>query len=404
MPHSHATASFFGLLNLLVTLFLLGAVMVISSYLTQIPVAVFIALFGLLTALMAVLTQRAVQQQRMPWARTWGFWGCVFFGIAAIAAAHRLGLLAFIPDLLLVWLLGFALVALWLQHPLLFLLSQVLLTLWLVCTYLYGQSYLPGLAVFLLLGWYLRQPRAAAALLLQALNGLLLAALYGYAVLRPQHYPLEFPPALVLPLLACLALLWAVGQAARLAQPARQDGVWVGQVAGGLGLALLVVLALAPFWQRLRSLWAGPLAPWALALALLVWLLGAALLRHCKAGRSVWLRYLVWVGAALLLQLAGLLPESLLARHLSSLSALLALALALRRLRAGTLQGSPADMLSASLLLVLVVGAAVFSRPLALHWNVLALWALASLLLLALWQSLRAPPRSLAATPRRPTP
>lgn len=401
VARSGAEPVFFVLLNLAIALFLVGAVMVIASNLSAIPVPAFIGLFTLLTVLMLFLALRDVAARRMPWARTWGYWGCVFYGIGTIAAAHRLGLLSFVPDLILLWLLGFACSALWLRHRINFVLSEVLLTLWLACSFLYGQSYLPGLAVFALLGWALRGPQPGAApLLLQALNGLLLVALYGYTAIQPQHYPLQFPPAIVLPLLASLALLWAAASA----RQARRDVQVLGRVVAGLAMALLLLLSFDPLWQAWRSVWIGPPSGVALALAGLIGLAGLGLLKRRALPAPAALLYLVWCAAAVLLELARWWPDSLLAQQGSALAAALAGALALWRMRRAVAEGRAADLLTGSLLLVLAVGAAVLSRDLPYFWGVLALWLLAGVLLLALtlWRNPRPKPVALAAAPLVP--
>jgi hypothetical protein len=386
---------FFALLNLAIALLLVGAVIVIATYLSVIPVLAFIALFAALTAAMVTLAHQSAKAGNLAWARTWGYWGCLFFGIAAIALAHRLGLLAFIPDLILVWLLGFVVCALWLGQRISYFVAQVLLTIWLVCTFLYGQSYLPGVAVSLLLGWPLRTTQGAAALLLQTFNGLVLAALYFYAAIQAQHYPLQFPPAMVFPLLASLALLWAACATQRL----RRDALVLGHVVTGLGLVLLVLLCVDPLWQSLRSVWIGPPSSLAMAMALLVWLLGALLLKARAVPAPGWITFLTWLAAAVFLELVRAFPDSALAAQASALAAVLACALALRSMRQGMADGQASSMLMGSLLLVLAVCAAMFSRELHFLWYVLALWALASVLLLALWHYPRHQPAGTRAVP-----
>ena len=392
-----AAPAFYPLVNTLLTLFLVGAVIVISNNLTAIPVAAFIGLFGLLTVLTLALTLQALNKRRMGWARTWAYWGCVFFGIAAVATAHRLGWLAFIPDLILVWLIVFAASALALRHSVNLLVAELLLTLWLVCTFLYGQSYLPGLAVCLLLSWHLlvRQPQGAL-LLWHTANALVLACFYVYTALQPQHYPLQWQPTLVVPLLAMLAWLWCASHAALEIYPERRDLRLLGRALSAVAFVLPLLLSVAPLWQVLQANWSGQASRFALLLSCLCWLLGMATLRRTAAPKSLWTGMGFWIAGAVLLELVRHFADTPYAQQFSWLAAALAAALAWRRMQRAAAKQSLPQLLGASLLLVLVLCAALFSRELPYAVPVLALWALA---LLIAWQL-----RQLSRSSPQPTP
>jgi len=387
-----AGPAYFVLVNTLLALFLVGAVIVISNNLTRIPVAAFIVLFSVLTALMLVATLQALQQRRTGWARTWAYWGCVFFGIATISAAHRLGWLAFIPDLILLWLIVFAASAVALHHCANLLVAELLLTLWLVCSFLYGQTYLPGLAICLLLAWQLiRRPAAnplqGPLMLWGSANALLLAAFYVYAAVQPQHYPLQWLPALQLPCLALLALLWSASQLLLARQPPRHDLQRLVQVVQGSGMVLLVLLSVPAVWDALRVASSGSAAsPVALGIAGLLGLLCIALLQRAAAQRRQWQILALWFAGAALLELARLFADTVWADLPSGLAAALAAALAWRRLQRALAGPSMAGLLGASWLWVLVLCVSIFSRPLAYPVQVLALWLMAAALGWALWR------------------
>lgn len=389
-PSAHG--AYFVLVNTAITLFLVGAVLVISNNLDRIPVVAFIALFSLLSVLMAVLTLRALDakdRHGLAWARTWAYWGCVFLGIAAVSVAHRMGWLAFIPDLVLVWLIVFSACALALGHRLGLLVAQVLLTLWLLASFLYGQSYVPGLVVCAVLTGYLVRHPHAGLLVLNAGNALLLAGLYSYAALLAQHYPLHWPPDLLLPLLGALVLLWSASVAANQMQPARRDYRLLAHVVCGLGGLLLVLLCLPPVWALVLGYSAGPVSPTALVLAGLCGILAAVLLARSRVELRRWRSFALWVLAPVLLEMARVAPDTAWSRQFSAVAAVFAVAVALRLMRHGVLARNPAVLGAASGLLVVVVCAAVFSRELPYGIWVLALWGLVTVLLWPLWQTAR---------------
>lgn len=231
--------------NMVVVIALSGAVILIANNLTQIPALVFIGGFSVLAAGLGYTGYLRHKEKRMVEARIWYFWSGIAYGLAVFSGAHLLGLTNFIPDLLLLWLVGLTLLAVWGSHTFQLGLAVALNGVWLYLVFLYDQSYLPGLVMLAVTGWFLFRRRPSGWLFNLALLTLIfLCNLYFYELLHPAHYPLNFSVShlvFTIGLLGCLtglaALTFAAAQWPAYARLLRRFTTVVG-------VAILIVLSI----------------------------------------------------------------------------------------------------------------------------------------------------------------
>ena len=272
---NRAHTIYYGLLNLTIVAALIGAVVLIANNLTQIPALWFISGFGLLT-LMLLMGGWLAQRTQAHGARTiWSFWAGIAYGLTLFAGGHWFGLSTFIPDLLLLWIVGLALLAFWNGSTLQMMLVAGLTGIWLYLVFLYGYSYMPGLLIIMAIYAFAGQRRFAPSIFLAAIVlTLILLNLYAYDLLFPAHFPLQFSITQLLITLALVSSLHAVVALLESRNAAQSPWPAYGEALHKL-TQVIGVLALLPFafwapWEMLRAAFDGGLVGLVLGFALLM--------------------------------------------------------------------------------------------------------------------------------------
>ncbi|MEZ4730538.1 MAG: hypothetical protein R3E79_25720 [Caldilineaceae bacterium] len=255
---------YYALLNLAIVAAVGGAVILIANHLDQIPALLFIGGFaGVALLLMMGLwfSQRTGADEAVG---IWSFWAGIAYGLALFAGAHWFDLSTFIPDLLLFWIVGLALLGYWIAGVGQMALVALLTGVWFGLVFLYGYSYLPGVVLLLALyGFVARRRYAAVLFLLTVLLTLLVVNLYFYDLLHPAHFPLTLS---ITQGLVTLALLGGLhGVVALLAARDGEGSPWpaygdaLHNLLQGIGVALLVPLIFGASWATLRAAFDGSL-------------------------------------------------------------------------------------------------------------------------------------------------
>ena len=300
------TPHYLGLMNLAISFLLGGAVIVISQNLAHIPVSVFIIFFASLASAMLFMARKMRHKQQLGWSRTFAFWCGIFFGIALISAAHRLELLSFIPDLMLIWMIGLLLLGLWSMHAWMLMFTAVLNLTWCAMTFLYAQSYIPGVIIAGIIFCFIfsregLQKKTLGLFFLVILNFVLLCNLYLYDIIHISHYPLQFSLAQLPFNVALMAFLWAL--ASTLKRPAASPSyyAYISYMASlriytmVLGISFLIAMSIEPVWQALLN-WSlqDDSSTAANIIGLVFWLLGALWIFRKKNDSANKLGYVLW--------------------------------------------------------------------------------------------------------------
>lgn len=205
------SALYYTLFNLAILCLVGGAVTLIANNLERIPPLWFITGFGLLTLLLIGGSWLAKRREAVESAKIWAFWAGITYGLALFAGAHWFSLTSFIPDLLLCWIAGLALLAFWQGDNWQMGAVALLTGVWFYLVFLYGYGYLPGVVLLGVLYFFVAQRQHSALLfVLAVLLTLLVINLYFYDFTHPAHFPLAFSTAQMLITLALLGGLHGV--------------------------------------------------------------------------------------------------------------------------------------------------------------------------------------------------
>lgn len=266
---------YYAILHLAIGTAVVGAVILLANNLAQIPALLFIGGFATVALLLVMglgFTRRAGADEA---AALCSFWAGIAYGLALFAGAHWFDLTAFIPDLLLLWIAGVALLGFWSASVGQMILVALLTGVWFGLVFLYGYAYLPGVVLLLALyGFVARRRYSTPLFLLTVLLTVLVVNLYFYDLNHPGHFPLQFSISQALITLALLTSLHAV--VAWLAARDEETSPWpaygdaLHMLLQGVGVALLFPLLFGAAWSQLRAAFDGDLLGLVLGFALLM--------------------------------------------------------------------------------------------------------------------------------------
>ncbi|MEZ4865934.1 MAG: hypothetical protein R3C14_31760 [Caldilineaceae bacterium] len=344
---------FYAMMNLAVVAAVGGAVILLANNLEQISPQGFIDLFAGLTLLCTLVGFWQQWRGAEAASQSWIFWGGIAYGVTVFAGGHFWAITTFIPNLLLLWLAGLALLAFFNGNPWQMGLVAVLNLVWLGMTFLYGYSYWPALVLLLVLVAFVWQRRRSGAVFfLTLVNALALVNCYLYALLEPGHFPLTFS---VMHALVTFALLGAVsGVAGVRRRPVgvtivlvdEANALWpyyariLGWTTTLIGLATLMAFNFRVSWDALSAAYDSRLFGVVIGFTLLMVAAVLVFSRPTTAGTRP--RFVLWAGGFLLLVTgmnSGMMAFA--AQHYLPLSAVvLAIGLAMGFLRQGARQRS----------------------------------------------------------------
>lgn len=296
-------AIYLALFNTAIVIALLGAVILIANNLEYIPGLLFIGIFSVLALGLGAASISSIRHDATV-AQIWSFWSGIAYGIAVFSGAHFFGLVDFIPDLLLIWVIGLLLLAYLCNSALQMGIVTALSMVWLFLAFLYGQSYVPGVIILALVYWFVLQRRQSSALFVLAVLGTLLVAnLYFYDLLQPAHYPLAFSIAHLVLTLALFGVL--NGISSLVVQGAARDSRWRGYahamsiITSVVGIAALLALSSRGSWQGIAAAFDGNTLGFMIGGALLLAVAIPVFIRPVAAGARA--TFLGWIGGWLLL-------------------------------------------------------------------------------------------------------
>lgn len=266
---------YYALLNLAIFTAVVGVVILIANNLAQIGALTYIGGFALVTLLLVMGVWFSRRRAADEAAHLWSFWAGIAYGLTIFAGAHWFNLTSFIPDLLLFWVVGVALLAFWSGSVAQMGLVALLTGGWFALVFLYGYSYLPGVVMLLALyGFVARRRYSVPLFLLTVLLTVGVVNLYFYELNQPGHFPLHFSIAQLLITLALLGGLhgvvgWLTARDAETSPwPAYGDALH--QLLQGVGVTLLLTLVFGSAWSSLRAAFDGNLLGLVLGFALLM--------------------------------------------------------------------------------------------------------------------------------------
>ncbi|HRW10789.1 MAG TPA: hypothetical protein P5121_37060 [Caldilineaceae bacterium] len=181
------------LVNLTVLTAVAGIVVLLANNLTAIPAELYLGVFGALALILTIAGLLSRRRDKKNATQILSFYAGIVLGLVIFAGGHFYGFATFIPDLLLLWMVGLTLLAFLFASVGQMALVALLNLVWLYMTFLYGMSYWPGLILIICLYWFAWQRHTSIPLfLLAAINSLVILNLYGYDLVHPTHFPLAF--------------------------------------------------------------------------------------------------------------------------------------------------------------------------------------------------------------------
>ncbi|MCB0184293.1 MAG: hypothetical protein KDE31_08515 [Caldilineaceae bacterium] len=181
------------LVNLTVLTAVAGIVVLLANNLTAIPAELYLGVFGALTLILTIAGLLSRRRNKKNATQILSFYAGIVLGLVIFAGGHYAGMVTFIPDQILIWMVGLTLLAFLFASVGQMALVALLNLVWLYMTFLYGMSYWPGLILIICLYWFAWQRHTSIPLfLLAAINSLVILNLYGYDLVHPTHFPLSF--------------------------------------------------------------------------------------------------------------------------------------------------------------------------------------------------------------------
>lgn len=292
------------MVNITVLTAVTGIVTLIANNLTIIPANVYIGVFATLAI---VLTMAGIVSQRRGStnaAQTLNIYAGLVLGLVIFAGGHFYGLVTFIPDLLLIWMvtltmLAFLFTATW-QMGFVALLNL----LWLAMAFLYGTAYWPGLIIIGCLYWFAWQQRTSITIfLLAVLNSMVIINFYGYDLIHPNHYPLTYATVHLLVTFAFFGMLSGLaGITWRNIPPwspwirYSKALIWLSTV---MGIGLLLYLITPGSWMVINQNYDGGL--FAIVLGMMLYMIAAVLVFNRPTMPGTRSRFLFWTVGFMLL-------------------------------------------------------------------------------------------------------
>lgn len=261
------------MVNVTVLMAVAGFVILIANNLTMIPGNIYIGVFATLTLILTVVglvSQRGGHRNAV---QILSFYAGIALGLAIFAGGHFYGIATFIPDLILIWIVGLTLLAFLFGCTWQMGLVAVLNLLWLYTAFLYNTSYWPGLIIIGCLYWFAWQRRTSVTLFLLAVaNSVVIINLYGYDLVHINHYPLTFATVHLLVTFAFFGMLSGLaGITWRNIPPwspwlrYSQALIWLTTV---IGIGLLLFLITPNSWMIINQSYDGGLFAIVLGMAL----------------------------------------------------------------------------------------------------------------------------------------
>ena len=256
------SALYYALFNLAILCLASGAVTLIANNLERIRGLWFIVAFALVTMLLLMGSWLAKRSGATASARSWSCWAGITYGVTIFSGAHWFNFTTFIPDMLLLWIAGLALLAFWHADSWQMGVAALLTGLWLYLAFLYGYGYLPAVVLLFILYFFVTRRQTSAALFLVAvLLTLLLINLYFYDFTHPAHFPLDFSTAQLLITLALFGGLHGViglvtsrtDDADNAPSPIADYGEALHTFLQVSGVLLLIPLTFSHTWYTLRA-------------------------------------------------------------------------------------------------------------------------------------------------------
>lgn len=292
------------LVNVTVLMAVAGIVVLIANNLTNIPAEIYIGFFATLTLLLTIagiISQRRGQQNAV---QILSFYAGIVLGLVVFAGGHFYGLATFIPDLLLIWMVGLTLLAFLFACTWQMGLVAILNLAWLYMTFLYGMDYWPGLFIIGCIYWFAWQRQTSIPLfLLAVINSLVILNFYGYDLVHPNHFPLTFSSIHILVTFAFFGMMSGLaGITWRNIPPwspwlrYSEALIWMTSV---IGLGVLLYLITPNSWVFVNSGFDGRLLGIVLGMALYMFTAIFVFSRPTMAGTRT--RFLLWSVGFLLL-------------------------------------------------------------------------------------------------------
>jgi len=311
-----------------------GIVLLIANNLTTIPAEVYLGVFAAVTLALAIAGVMGKRRGKQNAVQILSFYAGIVLGLVVFAGGHFYGFATFIPDLLLIWMAGLTLLAFLFAATWQMVLVAILNLVWLYMTFLYGTAYWPGLIIIACIYWFAWQRQTSITLfVLAVLNSLIVLNFYGYDLVHPNHFPLEFSSIHILVTFAFFGMMSGLaGITWRNIPPwspwlrYSQALIWMTTV---IGLGVLLYLITPNSWFFINSGFDGRLLGIVLGMALYMLTAVFVFSRPTMAGTRS--RFLLWsVGFLLLVSgLNDLMMPFAYQQYLTLILALLAIGVGL---------------------------------------------------------------------------
>lgn len=261
------------MINVTVFMAVAGIVILIANNLATIPGDIYITAFATIALLLVVAGLISQRGNHTNTVQIVSFYAGIVLGLAIFAGGHFYGLVTFLPDLLLIWMVGLTFLAFLFGCTWQMGLVGMLNLAWLAIAFLYNTAYWPGLIIIGCLYWFAWQRRTSVMLFLIAvLNSVLIINLYGYDLVHPSHYPLTFATVHLLVTFAFFGMLSGLaGITWRHIPPwspwlrYSQALIWLTTV---LGIGVLLFLITPNSWMIINQSYDGGLFAIVLGMAL----------------------------------------------------------------------------------------------------------------------------------------
>jgi hypothetical protein len=242
-----------------VALAVVGAATILALVVFVVPAPVFLAVFGVVTALLVLTGVRALAAGRGLVGRGLLAWAGLGWGLVVASAAYLLQLTGLVPHLWLVWTLGVLVLGVVAAGAVETALAGLLASVWVALASLVGESLLPAVVVLAVLFAF---PMLARPSRLVGASSAVLTLTLAVAVALRWHGPAPAVPLAVLTALATAGLLRLLAarlplEASTSLPPAGCPSYGISVVTGAVALVAVTLLPLQAVLDALRADVAG---------------------------------------------------------------------------------------------------------------------------------------------------